>query len=80
MEWFEVKDGKIRRRWGTRDAASQAKQLGWDMPATKADVKASNIRRLDNRTSQQGYYEPRQRSQGLANQNGQARQETHELN
>jgi len=28
MEWFEVKDGKIRRRWTARDAASQARQLG----------------------------------------------------
>lgn len=38
MEWFEVRDGKIGRRWGARDAAAQAKQLGWDVPATKADV------------------------------------------
>lgn len=28
MEWFEISDGKIRRRWGARDAASQARQLG----------------------------------------------------
>jgi steroid delta-isomerase-like uncharacterized protein len=28
MEWFLVKDGKIHRRWGVRDAASQARQLG----------------------------------------------------
>jgi len=28
IEWFEVKDGKIRRRWGARDSASQARQLG----------------------------------------------------
>ena len=28
MEWFEVKDAKIHRRWGVRDAASQAKQIG----------------------------------------------------
>jgi len=28
MEWFEIEDGKIRRRWGARDAASQARQLG----------------------------------------------------
>ena len=28
MEWFLVKDGKIHRRWGARDAASQARQLG----------------------------------------------------
>lgn len=28
MEWFEIRDGKIARRWGARDAASQARQLG----------------------------------------------------
>lgn len=28
MEWFEFKDGKIRRRWGARDSASQARQIG----------------------------------------------------
>lgn len=28
MEWFEMKDGKIHRRWGARDAAAQARQLG----------------------------------------------------
>jgi predicted ester cyclase len=28
MEWFVLKDGKIRRRWGARDAASQARQIG----------------------------------------------------
>lgn len=28
MEWFVLRDGKIRRRWGARDAASQARQLG----------------------------------------------------
>ncbi|MFP5286998.1 MAG: ester cyclase [Thermoanaerobaculia bacterium] len=28
MEWFVVRDGKIHRRWGARDAASQARQLG----------------------------------------------------
>jgi predicted ester cyclase len=28
MEWFEIEHGKIRRRWGARDAASQARQLG----------------------------------------------------
>lgn len=28
MEWFEIEQGKIRRRWGARDAASQARQLG----------------------------------------------------
>ncbi len=28
MEWFEIETGKIKRRWGARDAASQARQLG----------------------------------------------------
>ena len=28
IEWFELRDGKIRRRWGARDSASQARQLG----------------------------------------------------
>ena len=28
MEWFEIEDGSIKRRWGARDAASQARQLG----------------------------------------------------
>ncbi len=28
MEWFEIDRGKIVRRWGARDAASQARQLG----------------------------------------------------
>ena len=28
MEWFEIESGKIQRRWGARDAASQARQLG----------------------------------------------------
>lgn len=28
MEWFEIDEGRIRRRWGARDAASQARQLG----------------------------------------------------
>lgn len=27
MEWFEIENGKIKRRWGARDAASQARQL-----------------------------------------------------
>ena len=39
MEWFVVRAGKIERRWGARDAASQAEQLGWDTPASKSDVK-----------------------------------------
>lgn len=28
MEFFEIEAGRIRRRWGARDAASQARQLG----------------------------------------------------
>jgi steroid delta-isomerase-like uncharacterized protein len=28
MEWFTFKDGKIYRRWGARDSASQARQIG----------------------------------------------------
>jgi steroid delta-isomerase-like uncharacterized protein len=31
MEWFVVRDGKIARRWGARDAASQARQLGMSL-------------------------------------------------
>ena len=28
MEWFEIENGRIKRRWGARDSASQARQLG----------------------------------------------------
>ncbi|OLE52087.1 MAG: ester cyclase [Acidobacteria bacterium 13_1_20CM_3_53_8] len=28
MEWFIIKDGKIHRRWGARDNASQFRQMG----------------------------------------------------
>jgi steroid delta-isomerase-like uncharacterized protein len=28
MEWFHLQGGKIHRRWGARDSASQARQLG----------------------------------------------------
>ncbi len=28
MEWFLIRGGRIRQRWGARDAASQARQLG----------------------------------------------------
>lgn len=28
MEWFQMKDGKIHRRWGARDNASQMRQMG----------------------------------------------------
>ena len=27
MEWFVMKDGKIHRRWGARDSASQLRQM-----------------------------------------------------
>ena len=29
MEWFEIREGRIARRWGARDGASQARQLGF---------------------------------------------------
>jgi steroid delta-isomerase-like uncharacterized protein len=32
IEWFEIAGGKIKRRWGARDAAAQAKQLGIALP------------------------------------------------
>jgi steroid delta-isomerase-like uncharacterized protein len=32
MEWFEIGDGRIKRRWGARDSASQARQLGITPP------------------------------------------------
>ena len=28
MEWFELRGGHIQRRWGARDSASQARQIG----------------------------------------------------
>ncbi|MBC5991874.1 ester cyclase [Pontibacter cellulosilyticus] len=28
MEWFIIRDGKIQQRWGTRDSASLARQIG----------------------------------------------------
>ncbi len=28
MEWFELKDGLIRRRWGARDSAAEFRQMG----------------------------------------------------
>lgn len=31
MEWFVIKDGLILRRWGARDGASQARQLGFPL-------------------------------------------------
>ncbi len=29
MEWFEIQDGLIHRRWGARDSAAQNRQLGF---------------------------------------------------
>jgi steroid delta-isomerase-like uncharacterized protein len=29
MEWFEMKDGLIHRRWGARDWSTMAKQMGF---------------------------------------------------
>lgn len=40
MEWFVIRKGRIERRWGARDSATQARQLGWDEPATRADAAA----------------------------------------
>lgn len=28
IEWFELRGGKISKRWGARDMASQARQMG----------------------------------------------------
>ena len=28
MEWFVIQDGRIHRRWGARDSASQFRQMG----------------------------------------------------
>jgi steroid delta-isomerase-like uncharacterized protein len=28
MEWFTLRDSKIARRWGARDSAAQARQIG----------------------------------------------------
>lgn len=33
MELFEIRGGKIVRRWGARDSASQARQLGLTLPS-----------------------------------------------
>jgi steroid delta-isomerase-like uncharacterized protein len=33
MEWFHLRDGRIARRWGARDAAAQARQIGLGPPA-----------------------------------------------
>ena len=29
MEWFEIRDNRIHRRWGARDSAAQNRQLGF---------------------------------------------------
>ena len=29
MEWFEIENGLLKRRWGTRDSANQSRQLGF---------------------------------------------------
>ena len=29
MEWFEIKESLIYRRWGTRDSGTQSRQLGF---------------------------------------------------
>jgi len=28
MEWFEMREGRIHRRWGARDSAAQFRQMG----------------------------------------------------
>ncbi len=35
MEWFVLQDGRITHRWGVRDAAAQARQVGFPLPAGK---------------------------------------------
>jgi predicted ester cyclase len=32
MEWFELRDGLIRRRWGARDFSAVARQIGLTLP------------------------------------------------
>jgi steroid delta-isomerase-like uncharacterized protein len=32
MEWFVLRGGRIHRRWGARDSAAQAKQMGLNPP------------------------------------------------
>lgn len=36
-EWFEIEDDRIAGRWRARDAAAQARQLGFPSPAAPAD-------------------------------------------
>ncbi|MDH7795166.1 MULTISPECIES: nuclear transport factor 2 family protein [unclassified Beijerinckia] len=33
IEWFEMRDGLIARRWGVRDGGAQASQLGFPLAA-----------------------------------------------
>ncbi|SPH25050.1 hypothetical protein DEA8626_04085 [Defluviimonas aquaemixtae] len=33
MEWFELENSRIAGRWGARDGAAQARQLGFPAPA-----------------------------------------------
>jgi len=33
MEWIHLRDGRIIRRWGARDAAAQSRQIGLRPPA-----------------------------------------------
>lgn len=32
MEWFVLRDGQIARRWGARDSAAMARQMGHQIP------------------------------------------------
>ncbi len=32
MEWFVMRGGRIQRRWGARDSASQSRQMGLNPP------------------------------------------------
>ncbi len=32
MEWFVMKDGRIHKRWGARDSAAMARQMGLTAP------------------------------------------------
>lgn len=41
IEWFELEAGKITRRWGVRDSAHQAKQVGFPAAPTKGAAEAA---------------------------------------
>jgi steroid delta-isomerase-like uncharacterized protein len=32
MEWFQIRDGRIHRRWGARDSADQFREMGLTFP------------------------------------------------